>query len=157
QCSDSSSFILLQAVAGSVDVPVWVRGGIGLRSAPACLAAGASGVVLDAALLLARESGLDAAARARIERWDGSETQVVRPRGGAAIRVHMAPGSALGGRLAAAAEQGGNPWHEAVRAAVGWGPGQAWPAGQDAAWAASLARRFVTVGGIVQALDQALD
>src|SRR5262245_1874778 len=54
--SDSSSFILLQAVLGAVGAPVWVRGGIGPHSAAACLAAGAAGVVLDGALLLARES-----------------------------------------------------------------------------------------------------
>ena len=65
--SDSSSFILLQAVASAARVPVWVRGGIGLRSAAACLAAGAAGVVLDGALLLARESALDPSARGRIE------------------------------------------------------------------------------------------
>ena len=45
----------------------------------------------------------------------------------------------------------------AVQVEVGWGPGQVWPVGQDAAWAARLARRFVTVGGIVQAVERAID
>ena len=40
---------------------------------------------------------------------------------------------------------------------VGWGPGQAWPVGQDAALAAGLAGKFVTVGGIVQATLRAID
>ncbi|MGE3818630.1 MAG: SDR family NAD(P)-dependent oxidoreductase [Isosphaeraceae bacterium] len=40
---------------------------------------------------------------------------------------------------------------------VGWGPGETWPLGQDAAFASLLADRFVTVGGIVQAVDAAID
>ena len=76
---------------------------------------------------------------------------------GAPVRVHAAPGSAALARLTAAEEKGGDAWCKAVAAEVGWGPGQAWPVGQDAAWAASLARRFVTVGGIVQAVEQAID
>ncbi|MEA2591626.1 MAG: hypothetical protein QOD62_1457, partial [Actinomycetota bacterium] len=120
--SDSSSFILLQGVAARVAVPVWVRGGIGLRSAAACLAAGAAGVVLDGALLLARESALDPAVRARIGRWDGGETQVIGRAAGVAeaLRVHAAPGSAVLARLGSAAEQGGDAWRRAVRDEVGW-------------------------------------
>ena len=38
-------------------VPVHVRGGIGLRTAAACRAGGAAGVVLDDQLALARECG----------------------------------------------------------------------------------------------------
>jgi acyl transferase domain-containing protein/NAD(P)H-dependent flavin oxidoreductase YrpB (nitropropane dioxygenase family) len=157
--SDSSSFILLQAVLGAVDVPVWVRGGIGPRSAAACLAAGARGVVLDGGLLLARESPLDGATRARIERWDGSETQVIGPGvgKGEALRVHALPGSAALARLKVAATSGVDAWRRARSTEIGWGPAQAWPAGQDAAWAARLASRFVTVGGIVHGVEQAID
>ena len=155
--SESSSFILLQAILGAVDLPVWVRGGVGLRSAAACVAAGAAGVVLDGALLLARESALDPANRKRLTRWDGSETQVIGRSAGAPVRVHALPGSAALGRLVAAAAVGGAAWRRAVGAEVGWGPGQVWPVGQDAAWAATLADRFVTVGGIVQAVERAID
>jgi acyl transferase domain-containing protein/NAD(P)H-dependent flavin oxidoreductase YrpB (nitropropane dioxygenase family) len=157
--SESSSFILLQAVLGAVDLPVWVRGGIGLHSAAACVAAGAAGVVIDGGLLLARESALDAATRARLERWEGSETQLVgRGAGrGEALRVHALPGSAALARLKAAAAGGGDAWRRAVDSEVGWGPGKVWPVGQDASWAARLAERFVTVGGIVQAVDRAID
>src|SRR5262249_50839696 len=87
-------------------------------------------------------------------------TQVVGrtgPGGGASVRVHAAPGSAVLTRLAAAAEAGDDAWSEALGAEVGWESGRAWPVGQDAAWAARLARRFVTVGGIVQAVDEAMD
>src|SRR5262249_36267092 len=87
--SDDSSLILLQAVLAESGPPVWVRGGIGARSASACLAAGAAGVVLDGALLLARESPLSEGVRERIERWDGSETTVVGRGTGRPLRVHL--------------------------------------------------------------------
>ena len=73
-----SSFVLLQGVLAEGDPPVWVRGGIGPNVAAGCIAAGAAGVVLDGALLLARESPLGPEWRERIARWDGSETTVDR-------------------------------------------------------------------------------
>ena len=54
-----SSFVLLQRALAASDLPVWVRGGVGPKVAAGCVAAGAAGVVLDGALLLARESPLD--------------------------------------------------------------------------------------------------
>ena len=39
---------------------------------------------------------------------------------------------------------------------VGWGEGQCPPVGQDAALAARMARKFVTVGGIVQAVERSI-
>ena len=155
--SDDGSFIFLQAVLRESGMPpVWVRGGVGPNVAAACRAAGAAGVVLDGALLLARESPLNRSTRERIGRWDGGETVVVRPREGQPVRVHAAPGASVLARLRHAAEQGGAVWANALRAEVGWEPGQAWPAGQDAAWAGTLAKRYVTVGGIVQAVERAM-
>ena len=90
---DESSFILLQAVLSRPVPPVWVRGGVGLRSASACVAAGAAGVVLDGALLLARESPLDEETCARIERWDGSETVVIGRESHFPLRVHASAAS----------------------------------------------------------------
>ena len=49
-----SAFILLQAILARTDRPVWIRGGIGPRVAAGCIAAGATGVVLEGAILLAR-------------------------------------------------------------------------------------------------------
>ena len=73
-CGPESSFVLLQGVLAESSLPVWVRGGIGPNVAAGCIAAGASGVVLDGALLLSRESPVPAAWRERIARCDGSET-----------------------------------------------------------------------------------
>ena len=91
--SDESSFILLQAVAAEGKLPAGVRGGVGRLSAAGCIAAGAAGVVLDGALLLAKESPLDEAARAMIARFDGAESVVIRRATGQAVRVFAPPGS----------------------------------------------------------------
>ena len=39
---------------------------------------------------------------------------------------------------------------------VGWRDGQCAPVGQDAAFAERLARKFVTTGGIIQAIEQSI-
>ena len=73
-------------------MPVWVRGGIGPRVAAGCIAAGAAGVVLEGAVLLARESSpREDDAGARIDAWDGSEPTLIEPADGAAVRVHAPP------------------------------------------------------------------
>ena len=154
---DDSSFILAQAVIAQAEVPVWVRGGIGLRVATGCVAAGAAGVVLDGAALLVRESILPAADRSRVARWDGSETRVFGPTGGPTVRVYAQPGSPVLARLRAASDQGGAGWEAAVRAEVGWGEGQAWPVGQDSALAGGLARSYPAIGDLIRAVDTAID
>jgi len=83
-----SAFILLQAILARTDRPVWVRGGIGPRVAAGCIAAGATGVVLEGAILLARESPLAEAAHMRLGAWDGSELMLIEPADGPAIRVY---------------------------------------------------------------------
>ena len=138
--SEDSSFIFLQAMAGRVEVPIWVRGGIGPHSAAGCVAAGAHGVVLDGALLLARESSLPDPARERIARCDGGDTQVFGPADGPRRRVHVAPGSP-----ALAGLRSGEAWDEVAARWIGWGPDQAWPIGRMRAsplrWPVATSRR----------------
>jgi acyl transferase domain-containing protein/NAD(P)H-dependent flavin oxidoreductase YrpB (nitropropane dioxygenase family)/NAD(P)-dependent dehydrogenase (short-subunit alcohol dehydrogenase family) len=155
--SEDSSFILLQGVLDRVKIPVWVRGGVGPQVAAGCMAAGAAGVVLDGALLLARESPLSDSIRERIARWDGSETIVVGPKGGPRLRIHAAPGSSALTRLREAASGSKADWELAVRTLVGWKDGQALPVGQDSALAGGLARLSVTTGGVIQAVTRAMD
>ena len=133
--AEESSFVLLQAAVADGGPPAWVRGGIGLRSAAGVVAAGAAGVVLDGALLLARESPLDARARERVARLDGGETVLV---GTPPTRVHVPMGSPR------------------TTSTIGWGRDQAYPIGQDAAFAASLASLYVTAGGIIQAVERSM-
>jgi acyl transferase domain-containing protein/NAD(P)H-dependent flavin oxidoreductase YrpB (nitropropane dioxygenase family) len=156
RCGEESSFVLLQAALADGAGPAWVRGGIGPNAAAGCAAAGAAGVVLDGALLLARESTLDDRTREAIGRLDGGETSAVGPAGGPLVRVLATPGAPGLARLEAAAAEGGDAWAGAVAREVGWGPGRLRPVGQDAALAAELARRFGTVGGIVRAVSEAI-
>ena len=89
--------------------------------------------------------------------WDGSETTVVAPRSSVGVRIFAPPGLASLALLRDAANEGGTSWETVhVRDQVGWRHGQCMPVGQDAALAERLARKFVTVGGIVQAVDQAI-
>ena len=155
-CGSESSFVLLQGVVAEAGLPVWVRGGIGPNVAAGCMAAGAAGVVLDGALLLARESPLSPGWRQRVSRCDGSETVVIVPRCGAGLRVFAPPGSAALARLKTAASQDAVSWNDAVARHVGWGDSQCAPAGQDAAFAERLSRKYVTTGGIVQAVERAM-
>ncbi len=145
-CGSDSSFVLLQAALASSKLPAWVRGGIGERVAAGAVAAGASGVVLDGALLLARESMIGEDWSERIARWDGTETVAVMPVSGPGIRVFARPGSDEMARL----RESPSP------DLIGWRAGQCPPVGQDAAFAARLARKYVTVGGIVQAVNRAI-
>ncbi|MER7274886.1 SDR family NAD(P)-dependent oxidoreductase [Dactylosporangium sp. NPDC000244] len=71
-----SSFVLLQQLLAdeALALPVWVAGGIGPRTAAACVVGGAAGVVLDSQLALMPESDLPEDVRAVIGRMDGSET-----------------------------------------------------------------------------------
>jgi acyl transferase domain-containing protein/NAD(P)H-dependent flavin oxidoreductase YrpB (nitropropane dioxygenase family)/NAD(P)-dependent dehydrogenase (short-subunit alcohol dehydrogenase family) len=164
-----TAFILLQRwqasapVGGKARLPVWVQGGIGLNTAAACAAGGAAGVVLDAQLLLARESALPDAARARLATCDGSETACAGERLGEVYRHYAVAGLASVEELRREEERlaaGGSStrrddWRQVVRRRVANDPARGvWLIGQDAAFARALAARYRTVGGIVQAVRQ---
>jgi acyl transferase domain-containing protein len=155
-CGTESSCALVQAALDDGKLPVWVRGGIGSDTAARCVAAGAAGVVLEGVLLLSRESPMEPHLREAIARCDGDDTIVIRPSSGASLRVFALPGAAALSRLRSAASEGGPAWRRAVHREVGWERGQCLPIGQDAALAEGLARKFVTAGGIVQAVAQAI-
>lgn len=164
---EETSFILLQRLlAAGLHVPVWVQGGVGLHSAAACYVGGAAGAVLDSQMLLLRESPLSETARARIARFDGSETRVLGGSFGAAFRAYSQPGSADGLRplelslalLSQPSVEKRASWRAALRPRVDWrdSEGTVLALGQDAAFAARLARRFGTVGAAVAGLRQAV-
>ncbi len=139
------AFILLQQLAGA-GLPLWVRGGIGRHTAAAAVAAGATGVVLDTQLALVRECELDDATRHALRSMDGSETRVVgghrlytRPDLPVASLPDDTPPAEVAARLGAD-----------LRADL-------LPVGQEGAFAAGLAERHVTAGGVVTAVRQAID
>jgi acyl transferase domain-containing protein/NAD(P)-dependent dehydrogenase (short-subunit alcohol dehydrogenase family)/acyl carrier protein len=168
---NDTTFILLQrwqtAVrTGSVrPLPVYAQGGIGLHTATACLIAGAAGVVLDNQLLLARESRLGEAARAILHSFDGSETTCLGARLGEAYRCFARPDLApldelrqVADRLATSTipdTEKREAWRQAIRSRIGMDLEHGlWLLGQDAAFARSLAQRYRTVGGIIEALRE---
>ena len=165
---EEGSFVLLQRLLDRVSAPVWAAGGIGLHTAAAAYVAGAAGVLLDSQLLLTRESPLPASARSRIASMDGSETAVLGSEIGAPLRVYGRPGLAavnelreLEARVRAAGDDpiaAGEAWNADVARRVGWDSLEScvMPIGQDAAFAAPLASRFRTVGGVIGALRSAV-
>ncbi|MCU1369101.1 MAG: beta-ketoacyl synthase, partial [Ilumatobacteraceae bacterium] len=142
---DTEAFILFQHVIG-LGLPVWVRGGIGLHTAAAVIAGGGAGVLLDAQLGLLREAGLGVDLRRALEAMDGSETRVV---GGHRFFTRPdLPAAALPEETGA----------EEIASFLGSDPRSALvPIGQDGGFASSLAARFATVGGVVQAVQAAID
>ncbi len=165
-----TAFILLQRCVkyfdGREDHPrpaIFVQGGIGPHAAAACAAAGAAGVVLDAQLLQLRESPLANADRRLLGALDGSEMILVGERAGEAYRVLSRPRCPVVERLQAEEErlaaEAPDPqehrrqWRSVVREAVlSRSSGIPILLGQDAALGKSLAERYQTVGGVVEAI-----
>ncbi|MCC6587061.1 MAG: SDR family NAD(P)-dependent oxidoreductase [Bryobacterales bacterium] len=165
--ADETTFILLQRLHSEVSLPIWAHGGIGLHTAGACAAAGAAGLILDAQLALLRESPLPESIKARIAAMDGSETICLGENAGENYRVYHRPGIAvvkdlqsLDVRLGSGgytAREKQAQWREAVAQKAGWHSEQSLlMLGQDAAFAAPLAERFRTVGGVLHAFRCAI-
>ncbi len=165
---EDTAFILIQhwlqwrASQTDHEVVAWVQGGIGTHTAAACAAAGVRGVVLDTQLLLTRESPLDDAQRQALEACDGSESLCIGSELGMAYRVFHRPGEALADVLLKdfdalqsleSNEEQRARWQSTVRQRISeHGCSALALMGQDAALAKPLADRFVTVGGVVEAI-----
>jgi acyl transferase domain-containing protein/NAD(P)H-dependent flavin oxidoreductase YrpB (nitropropane dioxygenase family) len=166
---DETCFVLLQRLLAKHVLPVWARGGIGEHTIGACAVAGAAGVVLDSQLALTREAHCDQSLRETIARMDGSETVVLGTDVNWPTRLREQPASHTLKHLRALEMDLANSsptvqaatirWRAALREGVrDSDPGRRiWLCGQDAAYAQNLADRFVTVGGVLQALRQAAD
>ncbi|MGA7385853.1 MAG: nitronate monooxygenase, partial [Methylocella sp.] len=121
---ESTTFILLQQLRSTTELPVWAQGGIGLHTIAAAYVAGAAGVVVDQQLLLTRESRLPDALRKTVARMDGSETQCLGDELGCSYRIFAGPASAAfnninrtARRLANEGEpaEAGKTWRESLR------------------------------------------
>ncbi|MDQ1427144.1 MAG: hypothetical protein QOK39_620, partial [Acidimicrobiaceae bacterium] len=175
---DTTAFVLLQQILADsgITVAVWSAGGIGLHTAAAAVAGGATGVVLDAQLALVRESAerLPTAVAAAIAAMDGSETTVI-----AGHRVFTRPdlpvaGFATSSDAATAVEgfEGGEPGANgaacetppstltAAEVAARLGARdlrkQFLPIGQEGAFARSLADKHPTAGSLVAAIRESI-
>ncbi len=151
---EETTFVLLQRLLRQTKLPLIALGGIGPRTAAACLVAGAAGVGLDWQLALARESALDDEWRAKLARIDGSETVAINGPGGRIVRCFSQPAftapdklSHLADTLADGDPQAGRRWNDELRALLQAPAPQdrLWPVGQDAAFAAAWGERGHTV------------
>jgi acyl transferase domain-containing protein/NAD(P)H-dependent flavin oxidoreductase YrpB (nitropropane dioxygenase family)/NAD(P)-dependent dehydrogenase (short-subunit alcohol dehydrogenase family) len=166
---EETTFILLQRLLAVASLPIWAHGGIGLHSAAACYAAGAAGVVLDLQLALVRESPLPAKAKGVIARLDGAETICLRGAGTKSCRIYCRPDLTVVKALRSRSTgDAGTPPSEAnglgdlareIAAHIGWDDPdkQVWLLGQDAAFAADFAKRFVTVAGVLDGVRGAVE
>ncbi|MGH8517960.1 MAG: hypothetical protein ACREUE_10920, partial [Panacagrimonas sp.] len=156
--SPDSSFILLQKIQGRLRKPFLVQGGIGVRGAAACLAAGAAGVVLDDALLLLDESPLPESLRAELARLNGSECRLVGEGRGPAFRGYGRPSQGVlrqVDELTRQAEAENLPaaeWCQRMLALTGWNGDSLLPLGQAVGLAKLYADRYGTAGRLVQAV-----
>ena len=154
---EETTFILLQRVVPAARIPVFARGGIGLHTAAACLAAGAAGVVLDWQLALCEEQALPESVCAKLSRMDGSETAILGQDFPLRYRAYARPGETAYFELKALEEQlgggtaaGAQSWQEAVESCVREHTLLA--IGQDACFARYLSAEFRTVGSVCNAV-----
>ncbi|MGE8526098.1 SDR family NAD(P)-dependent oxidoreductase [Chryseobacterium rhizosphaerae] len=78
QVGYESTFVLFQRVIKEItDIPVWVQGGIGLHTAAAVKALGATGVILDSQLALFPESSVPQDIKEVCSKLNGTETRII--------------------------------------------------------------------------------
>ncbi len=157
---DGTTFVLVQQFVRELSLPVWAQGGIGLHSAAAVVAAGASGIVLDSQLYLCRDSLFSAQARQRLEKFDGSETTVLHGPDGL-FRIYAENGSARLAQLQTALQsQNSYALVAALQANVTSAADDSdplWPLGQDSCFAAHFAKVGGTVAGAIDAIRQQIE
>jgi len=172
---ETTAFVLMQECLSQISLPVYVWGGVGLHTASACYAAGASGVILDSQLLLARESQIPLVLKAKIEQFDGTELHVLPlgPDGGSEARTGLRVYTRAGHNLLAAGNQLNNliefsdvnelrtletiydrmVKHNANSEPTDW----LIPLGQDVAFAKTFAQKYLSVAGILHAVRNSID
>src|SRR5262249_55984213 len=167
---EEKSFILLQNLLRHISLPIFAHGGVGEHTAAACRAAGGAGVILDWQLALTKESPLPEALKARIALMDGSETVCLGNSLGESYRIYARPGLPVVARVQQTErelvedeclEQNNAlvSWRKRIRQEVGCGSADEnlLLMSQDAAFAGSVAKKFVTTGGVIQGFLRALD
>ncbi|WP_347217220.1 SDR family NAD(P)-dependent oxidoreductase [Chryseobacterium sp.] len=78
QIGYESTFVLFQRIINEIkSIPVWVQGGIGLHTASAVKALGATGVVLDSQLALFPESSVPKDIKDLCSKLNGTETKII--------------------------------------------------------------------------------
>ena len=153
---EPSSLILAQQLAGQ-DLPVYLRGGIGLHSSAGCRAAGLNGVVLDEALLLLSDSPLTESQRKTLGRLAGNETLLFGDPEQLRCRAYAHATNPHTRRLQAAADAGEDDWSASQTAATGWLDQQLPPVGQAVGLAALYATRYADCAALIKAFRRNAD
>jgi NAD(P)H-dependent flavin oxidoreductase YrpB (nitropropane dioxygenase family) len=163
---EKTSFVLLQQLCDGLSLPVWIHGGIGLHTSAASYAAGASGIVLDSQLFLTKESPLPEHVRKLITVIDSRRTICIG-NGSETCRIYGHAGFPVVNELMEI-EKSLNLkekhkacllLREEIKKRIDWGEAKdsVWLLGQDAAFAGPLAKRYGTVGSIIQAVRNSID
>ena len=160
EVGEETTFILLQKALADSNLPVYVRGGVGIHTAAACYAVGAAGAVLDNQMLLLTESALKESLRPVIGKLVGNEAVAVGdPLTCAYYRILERPNltAARDLRKRAASLTADELRAEMVRSS-GWEDirQQIMPIGQDVAFAAPWAERYRNVAGVLRAIRHGL-
>jgi acyl transferase domain-containing protein/NAD(P)H-dependent flavin oxidoreductase YrpB (nitropropane dioxygenase family)/acyl carrier protein len=161
---EDAAFILFQKLlAKSLNLPVYVQGGIGVYAAAACRGAGAAGVVLDDQLWLMPESPLPSKWQSLLKNLNGQEAIPIGERLGRSCRVLSRPGfraipalQQLTDRLELQLQgQVDLPtWQAQADPLLSWGEPDrmAWPMGQSVGLAAQIRDRYASIRQFVQTL-----
>ena len=91
--SETCGFVLLQELLRVASIPVFLQGGIGLRTAAGAIAAGAAGVVLDVHLLLTNNSGAPQSLQKFLRGLGFPSTVVLAEATGSPLRVYSRVGT----------------------------------------------------------------
>ncbi len=167
---EETSAILLQRCKRELQIPIWLRGGIGVHTAAAAYVGGARGVVLDAQLLLTRESPLGPVDREFVARLDGTETVCLHIGTREQYRVRLRTGSpralAFQTRMDTAGQSetsSGIDNREFVYSTISQqnyqtgASADVLPLGQEGAFAARFAEKYVSVAGVFSSMRVAVE
>lgn len=147
----SSSFVLLQELAGKLEIPYWIQGGVGIHTSAAAILSGATGVVL-AEQLWTTEEGPYFSVERTTEEFDGSESVVVG-RDAELFRLSNRHGRTKLRELELAIARE-DEWRAVLSRLLRDSDDPVVPLGQDIAFSSAFARRFATTGQAIAALKR---
>lgn len=154
------AFILTQKLLKTQKCPVYVRGGIGVHTAAACRAIGASGVMVDDRLLLMPESPVSKDWQEYFKNISGQEARIIGERLDRSVRVFCRHGFEVTTKLENLAQKleiensQQEDWTREANKLIGWKEAgvKAWPVGQGVGLALADRDRYKTTGRFIQAI-----
>lgn len=140
-----SSYVLFQRIAKEVkNIDIYVQGGVGIHTAAALIASGATGVVLDSQLALFPECSVPATLKQACEKLSGNETRLIGN-----CRVLVRPNSPA--LVDNATEKDLEPYFNGFDLETSF-----LPMGQDIAISADLVSRYKKLDKLVFGIQEAV-